>query len=330
MAKTVRVGTVGTSTIMRIIRDAIGKTERMECQVVYSRDAETGRQFAQKMNIPESCTDYEAMISRDDLDVIYIASPNSCHVEQAVSAMEHGKNVIVEKPAALTSAGIDEMHTAAMENNVFFLEAITTIFMPNFQILCRLLPKFGKINKAEINYGQYSSKYDAYLRGENPNVFNPDMGGGALNDMGIYCIHGAVHLFGAPKKVLYEPELGPNGVDVAGHLTLYYPHLEVSIRTSKKDDPGTGLSIDAENGWYRMRGPMNNFSHCSAFLNGNPIRVDVQEDLNRMVWEMTAFRDCIFREDKSFFLRMYKQSYEAVRVLEAAHKSANLGETVRL
>lgn len=331
MGRVVRVGTVGTSNIMRIIQDAFKKTERMECEVVYSRDPERGRAFADEVGVTEFCSDYDAMVSRDDLDVVYIASPNSLHTAQALKAMQHKKHAIIEKPAALSSRDIESLHVASMENDVYFLEAITTIFMPNFEILTRLLPKFGKIHNVEINYGQSSSRYDAYLRGENPNVFNPEMGGGALNDMGIYCIHAAVSLFGEPDKLLYVPELGPNGVDVAGKLTLYYPHFEVKILTSKKDNPGTGLCIDAEKGWYRSEGPMNAFTKCTAQLNGQDISVDVQHDLkmNRMVWEMTAFRDCIFKKDKSFFERMYHQSMISARVLEKAHVSADKGEIVR-
>lgn len=331
MSKVVRIGTVGTSNIMRIIQDAIKRTERMECAVVYSRDAERGRAFADEVGVPEFCTDYDAMVARDDIDVIYIASPNSLHAEQSVKAMKHGKHVIVEKPAALTGSEIENMHVASMENDVFFLEAITTIFMPNFEILTRLLPKMGKIRHAEINYGQYSSRYDSYVRGENPNIFNPEMGGGALNDMGIYCIHAAVNLFGEPDKLRYEPQLGPNGVDIAGKLTLFYPDFEVLIRTSKKDNPDTGLRIEAEHGWYREEGPMNAFTRCTAQLNGQDICVDVQNDMkmNRLVWEMTAFRDCIFKRDKTFFERMYRQSMTSARVLEKAHISASKGEIVR-
>ena len=82
-----RVGTVGTSSIMRTIQEAIRLTDGMECRVVYSRTEEQGRALAAEMGVPEHCTDYAAMLERSDLDLIDIASPNRFHVEQALAAL---------------------------------------------------------------------------------------------------------------------------------------------------------------------------------------------------------------------------------------------------
>ena len=133
-----RVGTVGTSSIMRTIQGAIRLTDGMECRVVYSRTEEQGRAFAAEMGVPEHCTDYAAMLERSDLDLIDIASPNRFHVEQALAALEHGKHVIVEKPAAVTRGDVQRLIDAARANGVYFFEAITTLFMPQYEA-CRLL-----------------------------------------------------------------------------------------------------------------------------------------------------------------------------------------------
>ena len=189
-----------------------------------------------------------AMLERSDLDLIDIASPNRFHVEQALAALEHGKHVIVEKPAAVTRGDVQRLIDAARANGVYFFEAITTLFMPQYEACRLLLPKLGRIEQAHITYAQYSSRYDAYLRGENPNIFNPAMQAGALNDMGVYCVHMAVDLFGVPQDVRYLAELGPNGIDLAGRLTLTYPSLTCEILTAKNADLGSGCRITGENG----------------------------------------------------------------------------------
>ena len=185
-----RVGTVGTSSIMRTIQEAIRLTDGMECRVVYSRTEEQGRAFAAEMGVPEHCTDYAAMLERSDLDLIDIASPNRFHAEQALAALEHGKHVIVEKPAAVTRGDVQRLIDAARANGVYFFEAITTLFMPQYEACRLLLPKLGRIEQAHITYAQYSSRYDAYLRGENPNIFNPAMQAGALNDRRLLRAYG--------------------------------------------------------------------------------------------------------------------------------------------
>ena len=180
----------------------------------------------------------------------------------------------------------------------------------------------GRIEQAHITYAQYSSRYDAYLRGENPNIFNPAMQAGALNDMGVYCVHMAVDLFGAPQDVRYLAELGPNGIDLAGRLTLTYPSLTCEILTAKNADLGSGCRITGENGWFAEDGPINAFGGCMAELNGEPVDVALPQAENRMVYEFARFRDAIVQHDTAFFDRMAEQSARVAAVLEQAHRTA--------
>ncbi|MEE1086198.1 MAG: Gfo/Idh/MocA family oxidoreductase [Schaedlerella sp.] len=319
MDNTLRIGSVGTSSIMKLIQEAIALTDGLETKVIYSRDAERGRKFAEEVGVPESCSDYSNMVKRDDLDIIYIASPNSLHFGQALEALENKKHVIIEKPAAVTQKEVDTLYEAAKKNGVFFFEAVTTLFMPNYLAYKKLIPEIGKLNKVYVNYGQYSSKYDAYLRGENPNIFNPELQGGALNDMGIYCIHVAVDLFGDPETVQYTAEYGPNGADVCGNLFLTYPDLICQIETSKKHSIKSGCFLTGENGSLSEEGALNDFANCESVIDGIKTQINVQSAGNRMVYEMAIFRDAIFEHDTEFFEKMAAQSSIAASILDRAH-----------
>ena len=318
--KILNFGSVGTSSIMRVMQEAIRLTDGTVSKLLYSRSAERGRDFAQSEGIPESCDSYDAMLARNDLDVIYIASPNRFHTDQALKALNAGKHVIVEKPTAVTAEEVRALYEAANANHVFFFEAITTLFMPNFLACKQLLSQLGPLHSARLAYGQYSSKYDAYLRGENPNVFNPDMQGGVLNDMGIYCVHAAVNLLGEPESVRYEAERGPNGVDLSGTLTLKYPALTCEITMAKDRSLESGCRFEGEHGYFEERGPLNDFVRCSAALNGMVQEINVQSDGNRMLYELARFRDAILEGDADFFAAMAKQSILAASVLEQAHR----------
>ena len=318
-----RFGTVGTSAIMRVMQQAMALTDGVECRAVYSRDAARGRAFADSIGVADVCTDFDALLAREDVDAVYIASPNRFHAEQACRAMRAGKDVIVEKPAAVTRAQVQEMRDTARENGVFFLEAITTLFMPNYQKCRALLPKLGNIHSAELCYAQYSSKFDAYLRGENPNIFNPAMQAGALNDMGVYCVHMAVDLFGQPQAVRYVPELGENGIDLAGELTLTYPGLTVRIVTAKNANLGSGCRVEGERGFFSERGPINDFGACSAALDGAAVDFGPPQAENRMLYELARFRDAIETRDRDFFERMARQSLIVADILERAHRPAS-------
>lgn len=115
------IGTVGTSAIMRVVQEALRQTEGMQCEVVYSRTPETGRRFADSVGVAEVCCDFDALVRRPELDVICIASPNRFHAAQAVAALEQGKHVIVEKPAAVTEAEVERMAAAARGQRSFLL-----------------------------------------------------------------------------------------------------------------------------------------------------------------------------------------------------------------
>ena len=323
MSKILNIGSVGTSSIMNLIQEAISLTDGLYTKVIYSRDKERGRRFADSVNVPESCNDYLEMLTRNDLDIIYIASPNKLHFEQAKAALEHGKHVIIEKPVAVTEEEVRILYETAKKNDVFFFEAITTIYMPNFATYKQELPYLGKLSEVNIIFGQYSSKYDAYLRGENPNIFNPELQGGALNDMGIYCIHAAVNLFGKPDNISYQANYGPNGIDLAGKLTLTYPEFICNIETTKIAPAHSGCFIIGEKGQLMQDGPLHEFPGYHITINGQNLEINYQNSKNRMVYEMEIFRDAILNKDYDFFEEAAKQSMCASMILEKAHQNAS-------
>ena len=323
MPKTIAIASVGTSAITSLMQQAIAAVPGVVCQVVCSRDEARGREFVRSAGVPEHASDYRAVLERPDIDAVYIASPNRFHLEQALQALEHKKHVILEKPAAVRRGDAERLVQAAEEQGVFFFEAISTLFMPNYLALRALLPRLGRVSQADICYGQYSSKYDAYLRGENPNIFNPEMEAGALNDMGVYCVHVAVDLFGPPETVDYQGEYGPNGIDLAGRLLLGYRDFTCQVRTAKNRDLDSGCLIQGEGGWLKSAGPLNEFPAAQVCLEGETQEIQRQQGLeNRLIFELSRFRDAILEADRDFFQRMARQSALTASVLEAAHAGA--------
>ena len=320
MQRELRFASVGTSSIMDVMQEAMSLTPGVSCKVVYSRDLQRGTDYAGKIGVPEADDDFERVCRREDIDAVYIASPNVFHVEQALTALSCGKHVVVEKPADVTAAGVDALAKEAKKNHVYFFEAITTIFMPNYLACKDLMPRLGKIHTVDIRYGKYSSKMDAYLRGENPNIFNPAMKTGALNDMGIYCIHMAVDLFGEPVAVRYVPVYGKNGIDLEGILYVDWDGLSGVLKTAKNREIGRGCRIAGENGFFEEDGQINVFETCTARIGEEEIPIRYQNGENRMLYELARFRDAINSRDEAFFERMIRQSRMASSVLEEAHK----------
>ena len=197
----IRFAVIGTNWITRQFVEAAHESGKYKLTAVYSRSLEQAQHFANDFSVEHLFTSLEAMAESDAIDAVYIASPNALHFSQTQLFLSHKIHVICEKPLASNLAEVDAAIACARENQVVLFEAFKTACLPNFHLLRQALPKVGKLRKVFFNYCQYSSRYQRYLDGENPNTFNPSFSNGSIMDIGFYCLASAVALFGEPKSV---------------------------------------------------------------------------------------------------------------------------------
>lgn len=229
----IRLATIGTSSITRTLAAAVAQTDGIRIDFVHSRDPERAAALAIELGAPESISDLSAMLARDDLDAVYIASPNSLHAQHALAAIAAGKHVLLEKPAVPTAMEWAELVGHARSAGVVLLEAMRTEYDPGLQAVRELLPQLGRLRRVSFRYEQRSSRYDNVLAGQRVNIFDPAMAGGALYDLGVYCIHPLVSLFGEPSRVVGESVPLDTGVDGAGVALAVYPDFIADLAYSK-------------------------------------------------------------------------------------------------
>lgn len=228
-----KIGVIGTSDIVTKSVDAFLETQRAELIGVYSRTTETGEQFAQSYGKVKVYTQLQEMVQREDIDIVYIASPNTFHFEQAKVAIQARKHVVVEKPAVVTSEQWRILNQLAQENNVMLFEAIRHVYEPNFRKVTDFLAT-QQIDGATLQFGQYSSRMNDLHKGIVQNIFKPEMSAGVLMDLGVYVLHSAYHWFGIPNSGHYFPIKWTNGIDIQGHIVLQYDTFNVSAHISKR------------------------------------------------------------------------------------------------
>ncbi|MCD7838871.1 MAG: Gfo/Idh/MocA family oxidoreductase [Clostridiales bacterium] len=316
-----KIGTVGTGAITEQMLCAMAQVEGVECTAICSRSQERATQFAQNHQIPLAFDSLKKMVRSGDINTVYLASPNSLHAAQALQAIAAGKHVICEKPLATTAAKAKEVFQAAREKGVLVFEAVSTLYMPNFLRCAELVQEVGQVKKLVCSYTQRSRRYNAYLRGEHINSFDPEMEGGALNDLGVYAVHAVVRLLGRPHSATYFPIRGKNGVDVSGMLTLEYPDLKVEVFCAKNCNRGSSFLLQGSAATLRVDGPLNTFGQCSLDTAGRSQPFHLQDNDKRLCYELAAFRDAIDGGDKELFEQMAAQSIEVSSVLEQAHKN---------
>ncbi|WP_211748352.1 Gfo/Idh/MocA family oxidoreductase [Paenibacillus sp. Marseille-Q4541] len=244
----VRFGIIGTNKITEQFLEAAGTLADFKLTAVYSRTENRAKEFAAKHGAEHIYTNLELMAASEEIDAVYIASPNSLHSEQAVLMMNHGKHVLCEKPIASNSKQLQHMLDAAAANKVVLMEAMKSTLLPGFAAIQDQLPKLGTVRKFMVNYCQYSSRYDAYKEGNVQNAFKPEFSNGSLMDIGIYCIYPMVVLFGQPENIKATSVMLDSGVDGEGSIVLQYKEMEGVITYSKITNSYLPSEIQGEAG----------------------------------------------------------------------------------
>lgn len=193
-----RLGIIGTSWISQEFIKAAHLTGRYRIQAVYSRRLETAQDFCKPYDSTSCYTDLVDFLN-SDLDVVYIASPNALHFSQAKLAILAKKHVIIEKPAVTSPSEWKELVKLAREHQVYLFEAARNYQEAAFQVIKDFLSG-QEILGANFTFAKYSSKLPALLAGEMPNIFSDIYAGGALMDLGVYCLYLAIGFFGGQSQ----------------------------------------------------------------------------------------------------------------------------------
>ena len=285
----IRFAVVGTNWITKQFVDAAHETGKYKLTAIYSRSLEQAQAFAKDYPVEHLFTSLDELAQSPDVDAVYIASPNSLHFPQTRLFLSHKKHVICEKPLASNLQEVEAAIALAKENNVVLFEAFKTASLPNFQLLQQSLPKAGRMRKALINYCQYSSRYQRYLDGENPNTFNPAFSNGSIMDIGFYCLASAVALWGEPQNVQASASLLESGVDAHGVAVLDYGDFSGTLQHSKVSDSVLPSEIQGEAGSLVIEKISECQKVCFIPRGGKTQDLSVPQHINTMLYEAERF-----------------------------------------
>ena len=320
----IKVGTIGTGFIVEWFLTSVADNEGIECIAVYSRSEEKGRKLADKYNVEKVYTDFDKMLEDEEINFIYVASPNSLHFEHTLKSLNRGKNVITEKPFTTTVTETEMLISVAKAKQLFLFEAITTIYMPNFHMIKEKLNLLGRIRMVQCNYSQYSSRYDKLLSGEVTNVFDPDFGGGALVDLNIYNLHFCCGLFGIPNDIHYYANKWENGIDTSGVLILTYPDFYCTCVGAKDSNSQNLTQVQGEKGYLQV-------STETGMCRGIHIKTkeidevyELQEKMISLYYEVGAFVQIFEHKDYQTCYQKLEYTKQIVELLVKARASANI------
>lgn len=249
----VRFGVLSTAKINEQVLEGAGESDRIDVRAVASRDRARAEKYAAEYGIDRAYGGYDELLADPELEAIYISLPNSLHMEWSIRALEAGKHVLCEKPLDRRVAEVERAFDAAERAGRLLTEAFMWRHNPQTAQLAELVGS-GSIGEMR----QIRAAFSYTLTDEQNVRLRADLDGGALMDVGCYCVSGARLLAGEPEAVFGAQVTGPTGVDVRFAGLLRFPggviaqfHCGFDLPVESRLEPiGSRGSIVLRDPWH--------------------------------------------------------------------------------
>ena len=304
-----KLGIIGTSWISHEFITAAHQTGHYHLQAVYSRKMKTAQEFCEPYGAISCYTDFIDFLD-SELDVVYIASPNSLHV-------------IIEKPAVTKPSEWKELVKLANEHQVYLFEAARNYQEAAFQVVKNFLSN-QEILGANFTFAKYSSKLPALLAGEMPNIFSDVYAGGALMDLGVYCLYLAIGFFGEPISSHYCAQQLPNSVDLYGQGVLIYPDFQVAIQAGKNITSHLPAEIYTKTGTLTLNAVAAINQARFVSYSGEVIDLPIQPCPHQMQEEAETFALAIAHQKPAAYLEWLQTAEQVHETLYQMRQSAGI------
>ena len=231
MPDPVRWGILGTGKIARAFATALQEVPDAVLAGVASRSRAKAEAFISdfgefgEFGTIAAYGSYEELAAAPGIDLVYVATPHPQHAANALLCLEAGKGALVEKAFTVNRREAEQVVALARAKNLFLMEAMWTRFLPGMLEVRRIIAsgEIGEVSQVVADFG-----FTANVKPEH-RVFNPELGGGALLDLGIYPLSIAAALLGPVTEVKAQAQMGPTGVDVQTGFMLKHAGGGMSV-----------------------------------------------------------------------------------------------------
>lgn len=312
----IKWGIIGLGNIANKFAQTVKAMDSVELKAVASRSREKSEAFGKIYGVPfHKCYgNYEELIKDQEIDVVYIAVPHIFHKEISILCLKNGKGVLCEKPVAMDSNEIKEVIDTALENNMFFMEAMKTRFLPVNKRVKEIINEglLGEVRLLQADFG-FNSEFDPTGR-----LFNKDLGGGALLDVGIYTISYSSFIFGNhPKDIKSNLYIGKTGVDECVSIDLEYEDgKQAQLYAAINLDTVRDANIIGTKG--RIRIPrFSNADTAYILIDGKEEKLEMPFEINGFEYQIKEVVKCINEGKLQSEIMSWKDSMEIMNIMDS-------------
>ena len=318
-----RIGLLSTANINRAILAGAAKTDRVDVVAVASRDAERAEAYAAEHGIATAHGSYEALLADSHVEAVYISLPNGMHHTWTMHALAAGKHVLCEKPFTRHPHEAEEAFDAAEAAGLVVAEAFMYRHHPQTATIARLVADgaIGRLCAVKTTF--------TFPLHDLSNVRAlPELDGGALMDVGCYCVSGIRLLAGEPEHVRGEHVTGTTGIDMAFHGTLrcaedVVGQFEASFRSPQRQS----LEAVGEDGVLVVEAPWRlDWGGSVTLRRGGETEVVEVEDADAYTRELENLADAV--EGRVPALLGRADAVAQARVIDALYRSASSGTRI--
>lgn len=305
-------GIIGLGSIANKFANDLQLVDGVELVGVASRNQQKAEEFKIAHNAKHAFGSYLELFQSKEIDIVYIATPHSSHMNWSVEAMKHGKHVLCEKPLAVNETQVQKMIDVATENKVFLMEALWTRFNPS------LVKVLKHIEVGEIGNVSYVNADFCFFREapDDSRLINMDLAGGSLLDIGIYPLFLAYVIFGMPKEIKASARLHRTGADLQTTMALKFDQGMASLSCGFASNSDMVAKIHGTTGSIFIDAPWHHSDSYKIIQNEKSTVYSNPTKGRGFTYEIEECVSCIAQSKISSALWSHQDSLNLVRITD--------------
>lgn len=315
-------GIIGTGLISNLFTEDLNLLSNARIQGVGSRSPETAKSFADKWNIPKAYSNYSDLFSDESIDIVYIGTPHNFHFQNTLDALNAGKHVLCEKPMTINANQARELVRCARNNNLFLMDAMWTRFQPWYSQV-RTILNDGVLGDILHLKADLSFKFDV---GSEHRIFNRDLAGGSLLDLGVYPIAFTSAFLGKPVEIQTSCHLHETGVDDQVQMIFKYAKgVTADLGCSSLYFTKNNATLHGAKGYLEIHGMFHRPDKITIYPNNRPSQeIETPYTGNAYHYEAQAVMDMLDKGELEHPLMPLDETIEIIETMDLIRSRAGI------
>ena len=319
MSRKINWGIIGLGKIAQKFVNDLKLLDNIELEAVASRDLTKAEAFAATYDAKKSYGSYEALLQDNFVDIVYIATPHNSHAQIAILALEHKKAVLCEKPFAINKQQVFKMIEASKKHNLFLMEALWTRFLPAIKKIKSTIEN-GEIGEIKYLNADFSFKANPSIQ----RIYDKELGGGSILDIGIYPIFLAYLILGMPDKIMAKAHFYESGADSQVSIIFDYKNAQAMLFSSFNSNSKREAKISGTLGEIVIDSPWNEASNFSVFKDNQEEKFSLPIFGKGFTHQISECNTCLLENRTQSSLWSHQNSIEIITLLDAVRKEIGL------